>query len=533
MKIDNLNNKAFQGKFYLTTDIHGRCPMAAGVLTEIGSKCKNTKEQHFYLDGGDAFSDTMPYKVLCEIYKTFKGKNPSVPMLINMGNVEIERIIRKTEGFVDALKDLANNGIDLVSVTLNNFLKSQNMDNNYVKPYKIIEDRHESGKTDKILVTGLNVFNINNLNGNNITIKSDVNDMKLLLKDVIKPVFDKEKPNKTILMLHVFPQDVQAILDYAKSIGIDNVGFVLGGHPHFIDDYLYNDTRVLYPPAQGKGALVVDNTQDEIKFSKFIPYKNKYKFEPLLNNDSVIANIDIHKPLAIDADYKKHIDEFGDIYNKPIATATVGLKFRNEYESTLSEPTELGTFVANAYRDFTGSDIGFLLSMDLREKVPMAGQIVTGYHISDTMNVEKDIYKYEGLTADEIKGMLEVSLKSQENGITNGDFIEYSDNIKVARFVNPKNSENKVAQIYIKENGEFVPLLDENQKQISDKKYTIATCDYVAKGPARASLDYFKQFPAKKVQGLTTRTIIEKQYEKFEKEGINTFKPSEIINIEF
>ena len=151
MKIDNLNNKAFQGKFYLTTDIHGRCPMAAGVLTEIGSKCKNTKEQHFYLDGGDAFSDTMPYKVLCEIYKTFKGKNPSVPMLINMGNVEIERIIRKTEGFVDALKDLANNGIDLVSVTLNNFLKSQNMDNNYVKPYKIIEDRHESGKTDKMI----------------------------------------------------------------------------------------------------------------------------------------------------------------------------------------------------------------------------------------------------------------------------------------------------------------------------------------------------------------------------------------------
>ena len=85
--------------------------------------------------------------------------------------------------------------------------------------------------------------------------------------------------------------------------------------------------------------------------------------------------------------------------------------------------------------------------MDIRERVPNKGQVITLYNICDALNVEKDIYKYRGITADELKGMFEVSLRKQGMGVANNDFFEYSDNLKVERNEHAKEDEPKEDEV--------------------------------------------------------------------------------------
>ncbi|MBQ3642170.1 5'-nucleotidase C-terminal domain-containing protein [bacterium] len=531
MKINScVYNTTFKGKFYATTDGHARTPMLAGVLTEIGKQAKTSNEPQFYIDGGDFLGQSIPLSAVSDVFIKFHEKNPNVQMIFNMGNVETESVLKGSKRAADVISKLAKNGINFVSLTMKDALKKKNMPNSEILPYMLLEDEHD-GKKEKILITGIGEFSMKGNEGG-VPLKSDVESMKKLLKDELLPVFVKEKPDKTIIMSHCMKKNTNELLDYANEIGIDNISLVIGGHPHSIEDYEYGQTRVLYPPAQGKGAYVVENTSDGIKFDKVPRGDNGYIYEPVLESSSVIANLDVNNPLPIAQDYQEILngDECKDFQQK-IATATISLKYRNDYDFRVSEPTQLGTFIANGYRDCTGADIGLSLSMDLRERAPKAGQDVTAYNICDVLNVEKNIFKYGGISADELKGMLEVAFKHQKDGIANRDFFEYSDNVKVERVVNADENEPKVKQIYIKENDEFIPLLDENGKQLNDKKYTVATCEYVAKGPSRESLAYFQKFPSEKVEGVSARGCFISQYKKFEQQGITEFNPSEIVNI--
>lgn len=533
MRIESPNGNRFCGKFYATTDGHGRSKMLAGVLTEIEKQAKNKKESHFLIDGGDIIGDLIPLNVSIDLFKKFHQRNPHVKMLFNMGNFEIWNLVNQKAGeFFEVLKDLTQSGFKILSLTSLQALKSQNKSSDLILPYTIVEDTLPNGKTERILISGLSEFYVV---GRDKTLKAkgDVEEMKLALKNDLLPAYQKEKPDKIILLMHCMPEKTNAVLDYAKEIGIENLDLVFGGHPHSIDDYIHNESRILYPPAQWKGAFVVNNTEKGFLFDKVETIEhNKYIYEPIEGNKSVISNINIQKPLKADEEYLKILENpICENFNRKVATASVSLKFRNEYNSKLSEPTELGTFIANAYRDFTNADIGLMLSMDLREKVPQAGSEVSYYNICDAMNVDKGLCKYKEISANELKNMLEISLKGQNEGIKNPDFIEYSDNLKIVRFANPKDDNNKIAQIYFKENGEFIPLLNDSQQELSDRKFSVTTCEFVAKGPSRESLKYFSQFPSEKIEGLSTRKIFAEQYKNFEEKNITSFSAAEIETV--
>lgn len=531
MKIEKLNCQNFKGTYYLTTDSHSRTPMLAGVLTEIEKQSKNSNEPQFYIDGGDFVGQTTPLDTVVDTFIKFRQRNPNIQMIFNLGNVEIGSIVNRYDEVKKAIHKLAANDMAFVSLTMKDVAKKLNIESDDILPYIMLDDEH-NGKKERILLTGVGEFSTSRADGEQLY--SDAETIKQLLKKEILPVYQEQKPDKVILMSHCMTKNTNEILDYAKKIGLENIALVVGGHPHSIEDYTREGTRVLYPPSNGKGAYVVQNAIPEIKFDKVVKNKSGYDYEPVKKSKSVISNIDVNNPIPVHEAYKNLLmTEKCSKFQEKIVTAPFSLKYRNDYDFEVSEPTELGTFIANGYRDFAKADIGLLLSMDLRERVPKKGQVVNFYNICDAINVEKNIYKYRGITADELKGMMEVSLKNQQNGISNSDFFEYSDNVKIARSTHAEKDEPKVRQIYLKdENGEFMPLLDENQHQLSDKKYTVAVCDYVSGTESRASLEYFRKFPSDKVEGLTLRNCLISQYKKYEKSGLEEFKRAEMINVD-
>ncbi len=313
---------------------------------------------------------------------------------------------------------------------------------------------------------------------------------------------------------------------------------VIGGHPHSINDFEYNNTRFLYAPAQGKGAYKVTNKKDEILFSKLKPLGNKYIYTPLTKNPDIIANIDIANPIKMADGYKK-IFEKPDAkpYFERLATSTVNLKYRNDYDFKYAEPTEMGTFVANSYKNYIETRnpaIGLTLSMDLREKNPAAGQPITPYNIGDIINVDKKLVVFEDINIAGLKTMLETSLREQNDGNHAKNFIEYSDNIMVDRYINVAPNEPKVKQIYFKQNDKFIPLLDENSKPLENKKdlkFAVITDTYTASG-GREGIKEFKNFTPDRTTDITSRQVLIKEFQKFEKLGINHFEAAKINNFE-
>ena len=214
-------------------------------------------------------------------------------------------------------------------------------------------------------------------------------------------------------------------------------------------------------------------------------------------------------------------------------TAPFNLKFRNDYDFKYAEPTELGTFVSNAYKNHVKTNypaIGLTLSMDLREKNPAVGEPITPYSIGDIINVEKKLVVFENIDIAGLKTMLETSFREQDDGNHAKNFIEYSDNIAVDRYINVSKDEPKIKQIYFKQNGIFIPLLDENSNPINKKlKFAIVTDTYTA-GGSREGLKEFKSFIPTRTDNLTNRDAVVKEFQRFEQEGINHFEAAKVNN---
>ena len=547
--IDRLSSlPSFKGKFYLTTDSHARLPMLAGVFTSISDNIKKEKEKTFYFDGGDFLGLSMPFSTITDTFTKFKDNNKKTECILNLGNADIDvytysdanigstAVKNKGAEILEYMKKISKNGLNIVSLSFKDILKHKKLENDFIKPYIVLNDTHD-GKKEKLLITGLSDFNSEWAYGKNIKNNNSLDYIKGLLKNNFLPAYKEEKPDKVILMLHFDENTSKKIVDYVKNdLGIKETKLVIGGHPHSINDFEYNDTRFLYAPAQGKGAYKVTNKKDEIKFSKLKPFENKYIYTPITNNPDVIANIDIANPIKVADDYKK-IFETAEAkpYFEKLATSTVNLKYRNDYDFKYSEPTELGTFVSNAYKNHIKTKnpaIGLTLSMDLREKNPAAGQPITPYNIADIINVDKRLVVFEDIDIAGLKTMLETSLREQNDGNHAKNFIEYSDNIMVDRYINVAPNEPKVKQIYFKQNDKFVPLLDNNSNPLNkDLKFAIITDTYTASG-GREGIKEFKNFVPERIDNLTSRQALIKEFQKFEKLGINHFEAAKINNFE-
>ncbi len=510
---DTLN---FLGTFYAASDNHTRVPMTAAVLSEI-ERIKPDNEPVFFLDCGDSIGENYSLESMADTYTTFKKRNPDIEVIFNFGNVDLSAFYDNGLGdmspyqdkVVEAYKKMSDAGIKFVSASYCFALEDipkrglNYKKLHFIKPYTMIKDIVD-GKEQNILVTGVSV-NKSNL------FELGVEEEKKALK-YAKKCYRKDgiEPDKIILMLHDIPNKANELLEYAKKeLGMENVELVIGGHPHSIEDYTVDNTRVLYPPAQGKGAYKIKNDEDGFHFTPLVLKDNHYDYSPLKDNPDVIDNSDINNPLDIN-------EEYNNILKSPInakftniitGSSPYSLQFRN-YDEKLSTPTTFGTYISNKFRDALKCDIGICKNQHLREVLPENGKPINWYNIIDAANMDFDLYRIKDCSIELLKEMFEVSLQKQNMGLSNPTFLEYSDNLRVTRKTNPKDGEDKVLQIEIKENGEWVKLLNEDGKaKYPERTFTIAT-DRTLALSERAEYQNL-HFDAKKAkEGLTIRTLL-------------------------
>lgn len=524
-----INPISFKGTFYTVSDSHGRLPMTAGVLTEIEKRAKESKEPVFLLDCGDFLGDMFSLEEQAEIYLNFHKNNPKINLIFNLGNVELEgKLMKKDKNGEDGanvLKNFSKNGIHIVNATAYNTLENTEEIKDFIKPYIMAEDIVD-GQKKKILITGFTETKRNKQKEDNI------NSIKEILKNTIKPAIEKEKSDEILLMTHVNNEYVNEILDYAKGdLGIENIKFVSGGHPHSIEDFKHGETRVLYPAPCGKCAYEVKHTKNGFEFPKLDFENNRYNYNytPLTKNPSVISNINISNPLAVSEVYQNTLDKKQEL-NKVIAKSQHTFKTRDEYNFEHSAPTQLGTFMANSIKEATNSDIGIMLTQDFREKLPQKGKDITYYNVCDAVNVDKNVYQIKNVTTEDLKNIFEISLAGQNEGEKNPNFLEYSSNVKIDRKITEED--NKVAQIYIKENGAWAELLDKDgNPKDAQKTFTLATCSYIANA-GRPAFNYFKKLVQKEPYGtLKTREMVVESLKNLEKNPQKNLDTSIMNNV--
>lgn len=524
MKINSANNINFKGTFYTTSDSHGRLKMTAGVITEVEKRIQNQKEPVFFIDGGDFIGELYPLDIMTEFYLKAKKRNQRVNFIFNLGNVELDMIANGKKEALSAIDALTAGGIDVINASYFHFAKQLNLPSHNIKPYKIVEDI-VNGRKQKIFITGFTEYDATK-NAYNL------NDCKEQLKTLIAPAIKETKPDKVVLMMHTYQGFTDDTLEFAKKeLGIDNIELVVGGHPHSIDDYKNDKTRVLYHPQHSKAAYEIKNTKKGFELNEINPTQNHYNYAPLSGNPSIITNLDISKPLPIADAYNKILTRpsLNGLNNK-ISSNPVYLKARDEYEFKYSSPSALGTFMANAVKDYVGADIGFLLSLDFREHFPKAGVPITYYNLSDAVNVEKPVYKVESINTKGLQDILEASLLFQNKGESNRNFLEYSDNLKIERYVGVDKNDRKVKQIYFKENGKWIALLDKSFGAIyPDKIFSVATCKILATGK-RSGFGIFQEFPSKEIPATTNRKIFALKLKELESSGKTSYEASEIID---
>ncbi|MDP4268189.1 MAG: 5'-nucleotidase C-terminal domain-containing protein [Bacteroidota bacterium] len=532
---NNTNNRpSFDGRFYVMTDSHARMRTTAGVLTAIENECQH-KIPATLIDGGDFSQFTYSLDSVMKVYTKFAKNNPNIKMIFNLGNVELYDFVNKIDTFNKYIKELTENGIEVISSSIDKLSKTFKTSNDNIKPYTIIEDIVD-GQKKKVLLTGTA-----SLNDNSIINVNEQNDaLKTALSKALQD--SKKKPDNIILLSHNYLQDTHTILDYLRNeMKLDNISGIFGGHPHSLIDEMQNGTRILYAPPHGYGALKVDLTQKGIEYPTMqLAKQGDYNYETLFHNqDRTILNLSFDNPLPINPEYQAIMDKYDPDMNKLIAKASVNLGYRKPGKYA-SDTSEIGTFLANSIKEKTGSDIAILLTMDIRDKLPSAGNDIKLYNVKYALNVDKPVSR-KIVTPKDLKDIFEISLEKQADNETNRDFFEFSDNLKIERYVNRTKNESKVKQIYIKDkNGNWQGLLEDVngetvvKKEFQHKKYSLATCNFVASG-GRQSLFFFKTIPYDpkfQENRLTTEGIFIEALKDAEKHPLEKSPKSQIIDTE-
>ncbi len=524
---------SFLGTYYATTDTHSRLPMCASTLSEIENHAMCSDEPVFLLDCGDFTGVSYSFKSISDMFIAFKKRNPDITCIFNLGNYDIDPLLNDglllchKDEIKKLLKDMTDNGINIVSASYYEIVKRQKEGGDdidkldFIKPYMLVDDVVD-GKKQTVFISGIGMNNKNRIESEKAAL------------NYIKELYDKDniKADKVVLMIHDGKAVTNKLLDYAKeTLGIENIELVIGGHPHSIEDYKHGKTRVLYPPSQGKGAFEIHSTKKGFEFEPLNLTKSGYDYSQLAGNPDVIDNSDINKPLDVKDAYKKILfDSQNSEYLKIVTEASpYNLEFR-DYDSEVSMPSSFGTFMTNHYRKYTGCDIALSRNQFLREKLPSKGKPVNKYNICDSINADADLYKASIDTA-KLKEIFEISFEKQDKGLANSCLLEYSDNLRITRRKEPKDNEDRVCQIEIKENGRWKKLLDKDGKPLdSSKTFSLVSEDALMCGKL---VEFFElNLNSKKLEGLTMRGILERALQEETPEPDEPcYHTSQIINV--
>jgi len=438
-------NITFSGttKIYALTDSHqqtrGKCALLTKIL-EDGKQNKNV----LALDGGDLFKGIYPPELEIQSYITLKKEAPDLEIVINIGNNDPGYKEESYEFFKKSIKTLTDNGIHVISA--NTWDKNTNQRIEGVKPYVVI---NRDG--DRILVTG---FCVNNLTQTTYGVKSE--DPIKVLANLKQAILD-EKPDGLIIMSHDWFAPSEKLMKFAQEQGL-KVDLMIGGHEHNAvkPDYA---NRIYYPGAFNS---------------------TMYKFDLVINNkNSQLKNIEVLKNenLKVAPEFEKnlkHVEEKAKLL-EGFAPSVLNLTKR------YSNPCPLGTFMADAMRNETKSDIAFFSTGFLMSPLPYKpGEMITNFDLEKTITGHCPIEKIT-VTPDTLKEIFQNALENRYiKDKANSRFLQCSRNVKLVGTGDPESQIYSLKQIYINDE----PLFDEETGKALDpkKQITCAIDSYIGRG---------------------------------------------------
>ena len=463
----------FKGNFFYTTDEHGRARgIAEGFELIEREKAKNMP--NFLINGGDFSNGTpCPPKDLINLYRKFAKNNPDIKMIFQLGNTEFNYCETKNLNSILSKLKKGNKNISFINYTkdkLSEIYDKKEFQN--VNEYIILNDKikDELGNiiSQKILLTGTTDHK-----------KISPDEHKKLFDEKIMPVINKEQPEKIIIITHLRIPEREEFTKYIQNKNLPQQIIILSAHSHQSVCNIDNPKiKTVAPLAMGYSIIKMENTKDGFNIPKF----NANGFKPFLdfypkNFFKLEENPTINK-------YSKFLEKRGIL--KPVGKLIKNPTYREDNHSKISDTCQIGTLLANKIKQQTQSDFAVITTMTLRDKLPKEGTILTKYDVRKVIHENHNLDRMQ-LSCSDILNMFEESLKAQEQGILNINFLEFSNNVKITRTIEP-NSPKKIKQIEI--NGK--KLLNDNGEIIDNNiKYKVGTCDYFSTG-TRKGYDFLQ-----------------------------------------
>lgn len=249
-----------------------------------------------------------------------------------------------------------------------------------------------------------------------------------------------------IALTHLGSADTEGNASIKIAENVDGIDLMLDGHSHVINEgTMYGDTLLVasgyYGNAIGRVTIGFDNDEAVAVQVKIVTADELTDIESNSEVDSIVA------------EYTEKANEF---FDKVIATTDI--LWIGDAATTRTQPTLLGTFIAESYRAEADADIGIVNGGGVRQSVN-AGQVTN-----------KDIYAVQPF-ANTISGYyvkggdIIATFKESLEQWGTGEFLQFS-GIKAEY----DSSTNEIISISFSDGSPIE----------ADKQYKIATSSYVA-----------------------------------------------------
>lgn len=416
-----------------TTDIHGNAEesgsyMGYGKIAGYIDSVRKENDNTLVLDSGDTY-EGLPYSNIT------KGES-IVPILRAIG-YDVMTLGNHEFSYTTAIRNslLQAAGIPVVSANITDD------DGNLLYDEYIIKEIGNItigifGLTTEGTKTSVISENVENIQFQNAeeSAKKAVSDLEAQNCDYI------------IALTHLGSTDTEGNASIKIAEAVDGIDLMLDGHSHIINEgTMYGDTLLVasgyYGNTIGRVTIEFDNKEVSNTQVKIVMADELSDIESNKEVDSIVA------------EYTEKANEFFDT-----VIATTDITWIGDAAATRTQPTLLGTFIAESYRNIANADIGIVNGGGVRQTVN-AGQVTN-----------KDIYAVQPF-ANTISGYylkgsdIITTFKESLEQWGTGEFLQFS-GIKAEY----DSSTKEILSISLADGSPIE----------ADKKYKVATSNYVA-----------------------------------------------------
>ncbi len=435
-------NPSFKGttKLYAMSDSHQETRKTSGLLSRILDETKDDKNVLF-VNNGDMYKGIYHKPLERDCYLKMKKAKPDAEMVFTLGNNDFGFDKESLNYLIDTIKTYAENGIRTVCA---NIFESSGKRPDWLAPYTVVE---RDG--DRTFITGFCIDNINTAKFGIVPKKQSE------VIDEIAQSIKREKPDNVVVLNHDYMQSSQNIVKMLEERGI-KTDVVIGGHDH---DYVVPDEELnIYYPMAFSDSMYKMNIVNSGQSKKVSDV------EMIESTELPLSEIFIDDIQAYEEE--SHLLE-------PIAPYTLNLW--KQY----SKPCPLGSFLADAMKECSNSDIAFFSTGFLMRPLEYKPNTsITRYLFKKTMVAETPIKTVE-LTAQDLKEVFDNAMRTNGYGKANTRFLQCSNNVKIEGRNNPQEGFWEVKQIYIDDEA---LLNDDGSAKDTSKKYKCAIDSYIADG---------------------------------------------------